>query len=69
MATIPWCDRTDYKGNIKNWLEGDENFSAIGISDSQELRDIANWIIDYNQDNCSIGMAHYDSDVDIIKHI
>ena len=69
MAAIPWCDRKNHKVNIKEWLTKDEKFSAIGIFNSQELRDIANWIKDNFQDCYSIGMAHYDSDVDIKKHI
>lgn len=69
MTTNLWCDRTKYKRDIQKWLEVNEKFSAICISDSQELRDIINWIKNNTQDYYSIGIVHYDSDVEILKHI
>ena len=59
MIEIPWCDRVDHKVDIKKWFNRDEKISVIGIFDSQELRDIANWIINNFQDDYSIGMAHF----------
>jgi len=69
MIAIPWCDRKDHKVDIKEWLNRDEKISVIGISDSQELRDIANWIKDNFQDYYSIGMTHFNTDLGINKHI
>ncbi len=67
MAEILWCDRGYYKISIQKWLEGDEKFSALGISDSQELKDVREWISNNAQDY-SIGWVHYDSDVQIKKY-
>jgi len=69
MSTNLWCDRDNYKRALKNWIEKDEKFLAIGISDSQELRDIAIWIKNNAKDIYSTGMAHFDSDVEIQKHM
>ena len=67
MAAILRCDRGYYKRFIQKWLEGDEKFSALGISDSQELKDVREWISN-NAHDYSIGWVHYDSDVQIKKH-
>ncbi len=65
---ILWCDRQIYKISLQKWLLDKGKFNAIGISDSQELQDIVNWIKDNAPEMYSIGMAHYDSDVEIKKH-
>lgn len=64
-----WCDRKNYKRNFQEWFKANDRFLIIGISDSQELRDIAYWLKSNYQKYFSIGMIHYDSDVDIMKHI
>lgn len=63
MSTILWCDRKNYKSDFQRWLEADDKLLAFGISSSQELMDIANWIKSNFKDNYSIGMTHYESNV------